>query len=175
MFKNHLTKKMSIIAMMVFLCLSVLSGFGILWWNNGPYVEFTVVQHFVDPEDDAIRLILRNASLARIQAAVKESGKSVNDIKWQGTSLLGYAVQENRENVVIWLLEQGADPNAMRSAGAPLLIAIHRENIAMTKLLLDHGADPDLDTRDGITPRWVAVDVVKNDEVIKLLQKYPKR
>ncbi|MCK4871769.1 MAG: ankyrin repeat domain-containing protein [Phycisphaerales bacterium] len=137
-----------------------------------PYVTVTVERGFVRPDDRAFTLLSQRASLEEIRASVLASGKHVDEIVWMGASLLSEAVVEDREDVAAWLLEQGADPDGISPATAPLCYAIQHENMAMILLLLKHGADPDLNMGGVSTPRWVAIHLVKNQEIIDLLENW---
>ena len=57
-------------------------------------------------------------------------------------SLLEWAVEEDRADVVEWLLEHGADPGVcVRHREMPLHSALRRENVPMILNLIRHGAD----------------------------------
>jgi len=109
----------------------------------------------VGPEDNAISQ-LDNGQLTEIQRSVAISGKKVDEIFWMGGSLLYWAASRKRIDVAEWLLAEGADPNGIHLGMTPLCAAISSESVAMVKLLVKFGADPDLGPASGITPRGVA-------------------
>lgn len=54
-------------------------------------------------------------------------------------------------------LREGASPNARDFYDlSPLLCAVSRHDLEMTRLLLDHGADPNQAKKDGVTPIFLA-------------------
>jgi hypothetical protein len=60
---------------------------------------------------------------------------------------------------VKWMLDYGADPNHMneRFGETPLHGAVrHKCKDAIVQMLLDRGANPDVKSRDGVTPRQLA-------------------
>ena len=131
-------------------------GAAAVWPWLGPGIHVTVQQELVGSEDKVVILVQQGASLEEVQAGVRRSGKHVDEISWFGESLLYYAVDVRRIDVAEWLLKEGADPNGIYRARVPLERAIHQEHLAMVKLLIEFGADPDLDTGHGITPRRIA-------------------
>ncbi|MCL5097493.1 MAG: ankyrin repeat domain-containing protein [Candidatus Omnitrophica bacterium] len=79
----------------------------------------------------------------------------------QEVAMLGY------NDMAELLLTYKANPNPERF-DAPLWSAVTRNNLALAKLLLDHGADPNLSTSFGNTPLFQAVAQF-NKEMVELL------
>lgn len=78
-----------------------------------------------------------------------------------GMTALHLAARQGYIETVEALLEAGADVNAL-SAGdktSPLLIATINGRFDLGKVLLDHGADPNLASEAGATPLYAAVNV----------------
>jgi ankyrin repeat protein len=75
---------------------------------------------------------------ARLLAA---AGANVNDVDAWGVSAVTLAAHSGYESLVEFLLEKGADPNAMRAGFAPLHEAIMRRDETMVAALLAHGAN----------------------------------
>ena len=140
-----------VVAMVVLVVVAALCPF--------PGVNVSVQRRLVGPRDEAMTLLLRDASLEEIQVAFERSGKKVDDTSFLGGTLLYHSVAKRRPNVARWLLEQGANPNGTYAdfGGVPLEKAIRQEDIAMVRLLIQVGADPDLRMCDGWTsPRGEA-------------------
>jgi len=76
-------------------------------------------------------------SATRLHAA----GANVNDTDAWGVSATALAAHGGHGELVAWLLEHGADPNAARAGFAPLHAAIMRRDAAMAAALLAHGAN----------------------------------
>jgi len=69
------------------------------------------------------------------------AGADVNDADAWGVSAVTLAAHSGFGPLVEFLLEKGADPNAMRAGFAPLHEAIMRRDEKMAAALLAHGAD----------------------------------
>ena len=123
-----------------------------------PQVHVSVDRQLVGPSDEAMGLLLKGAPLDQIQAAVRRSGKHVDQISHLGGTLLFYAAAEHRIDVAQWLLKEGANPNGTWNGfgGVPLAEAISKQDVTMVRLLLAGGADPDLEMTGGSTPRGYA-------------------
>jgi ankyrin repeat protein len=136
----------------IVVCATVLAGVVALLVYFKPTIRYTSRIELVGPEE-AIELVKQKGSLDQIKLAVAKSGKGVDGITFLGCSLLFWAVDTDREDVVVWALGEGANPNGIAPAAAPLLAAVYKNNPKMVKLLVAAGADPDFDTGFGITPR----------------------
>jgi ankyrin repeat protein len=102
------------------------------------------------------------------------AGANVNDTDAWGVSATSLAAHSGERDLVAFLLEKGADPNAMAPGFAPLHEAIMRRDEPMVKALLSHGADANAPLRTwtptrrsshdyhfapeliGATPFWLA-------------------
>jgi ankyrin repeat protein len=87
--------------------------------------------------------ILFAARVGDIESArlLVAAGANVNDTDAWGVSAVTLAAHSGFDDVVELLLENGADPNAMKAGFAPLHEAIMRRDEKMVGALLDHGAN----------------------------------
>jgi uncharacterized protein len=92
-------------------------------------------------EETALLFAARVGDLASAQLLVK-AGANVNDVDAWGVSAVTLAAHSGFGDVVDFLLEKGADPNAMKAGFAPLHESIMRRDQHMVASLLAHGADP---------------------------------
>jgi len=138
-----------------------------LWFR--PRFSVRVERNLVGPEDKAMELLWQGATLDEIKGAVQKSGKHVDQISALGGSLLFWAASKGRLDVARWLLEQGADPDGIHPGSRPLKTAVLGEKVAMVRLLVSHGADPDLKTDiAGATIRQLA-EQEANPEIVAAL------
>jgi hypothetical protein len=170
-----------------------------------PFVHFSITHELTGPENPEVwSLLEKGAPLEDIQHAVRSTDKPIEHIVWVGGSILECSIEENRSDVVLWLLNEGANPDGVYSRGGPLRVAIHNkdedmvrlllehgadpnagkgdvmvsaigeEDLGIIRLLLEHGADPDLDFGAGGTPRKLALDS-ENMELRRLFQNSSNR
>ena len=91
------------------------------------------------------------------------------DVKIEYGTPLVYAVLYKRMELVKYLLNRGANVNALYDGHySPLMSAVERENIELTKLLLEANVDITLRDKYGNDALFRAVHVV-NIDLIKLL------
>jgi len=90
--------------------------------------------------ETALLFAARVGGLASAQLLVA-SGANVNDADAWGVSAVTLATHSGFDDLVDFLLEKGADPNAMRAGFSPLHEAIMRRDERVVRSLLDHGAD----------------------------------
>jgi ankyrin repeat protein len=117
------------------------------------------------------------------------AGANVNDADAWGVSAVTLAAHSGFTDLVIWLLDQGADPNVVGPGFTALHEAIMRRDTRMVTALLAHGADANAplttwtptrrSSRDhnfapelvGATPFWLAARFVEPDVMRALIAK----
>ena len=77
-------------------------------------------------------------------AYLLEHGANINAKDEERRTALSHAVERKRFETVQFLLEHGVDMHYAQTVGDPLHIAVQSGNIKITKLLLEHGANPNL-------------------------------
>jgi ankyrin repeat protein len=86
------------------------------------------------------------------------AGADVNDQPPYGTSATVVAAHSGHREVAVFLLRQGADPNAADAGYTALHSAILHKDAALVRALLDHGADVDAPVESSTPVRRDAVD-----------------
>ena len=76
-------------------------------------------------------------------------GVSINQNVSGGVTALMEAVSHGQVETVRFLLANGADVNARAENGSTALFRASLENIEIGRILLEHGADPAIETNDG--------------------------
>jgi uncharacterized protein len=100
--------------------------------------------------DTALMFAARVGDLASAKLLVV-AGANVDDADAWGVSATAMAAHAGHRDIVAFLLEHGADPNAARAGFSPLHAAIMRRDEEMASALLARGADANAPVR-GWTP-----------------------
>lgn len=100
-----------------------------------------------------------------------DRGINVNSSTANGGTMLEWSIRNDHSDVAIRLIEVGADVNKANnsnSGSSPLMSAVRRSNIKLTKLLLENGANVFYETSD---KRSVISNVIDNNSIpiVKLL------
>jgi ankyrin repeat protein len=96
------------------------------------------------PDRDALAAAAQAGDVARVKELVAH-GCPLDGFDELGKTPLHHAVEGEHENVVVFLIESGADVNAHDErviGNTPLGEVAGRCSLAMARLLLDAGADP---------------------------------
>lgn len=135
--------------------------------------------------DTALLFATRSGDLASAKALVA-AGANVNDADAWGVSASTLAAHAGFSDVLRFLLDRGADPNAAAAGFTALHAAILRRDVGMARALLGHGADANQplatwtptrrSSRDyhfapelvGATPYWLAARFAA-PEIMRLL------
>jgi len=148
-----MAQKYKLILISVFMILLI--GWIIAEIVFSPRVNIHVETHLVDAGDKVFGL-LDHQPLEEIKKAVESSGKGVDEATMYSGTYLYWAASAKRIDVAKWLLEKGANPNGVDPAMTPLRAAVMKNDLLMVKLLVQAGANPDIDPGDGLTPRRMA-------------------
>lgn len=137
--------------------------------------------------DTALLFAARSGDLASAKLLVA-SGANVNDADAWGVSATVMAAHAGYGDLVEFLLERGADPNAATAGFAAIHAAIMRRDVGTVTALLRHDADPNLrlstwtptrrSSKDhnfapelvGATPFWLAARFSQPDTMRLLLE-----
>jgi ankyrin repeat protein len=87
---------------------------------------------------------LESAKLLLAAGANAAAGANVNDADAWGVTAVTLAAHSGFTDLVLYLLDKGADPNKSDNGFAALHEGIMRRDEKMIAALLDHGADPNL-------------------------------
>jgi len=111
--------------------------------------------------------------LRHVQMMVESKKEVLYELSSHGLTALGIAVYFNHEEIVRYLLSQGADPNICSQNDYqvfPLHTASSENNDTISKLLLDAGAEVNVQQQGGYTPLHFAAAHGNIDLIIALLE-----
>jgi ankyrin repeat protein len=92
-------------------------------------------------------------NLEAVKAAVSEDRSVLAAREWDNATLLHLAVGQNQKEMTEYLLDEGADVNAVTTDGlTPLHMAAQNGNIPIAQILLDHKAKINAVDAKGWTP-----------------------
>ena len=99
----------------------------------------------------------RNGDVGTARVLV-DAGADVQDTEASGASALVIAAHSGHGPLGIYLLEQGADPNAVGSGYTALHAAVLRGQVELVEALLEHGADLNAVVEHGTPGRRFSAD-----------------
>lgn len=108
----------------------------------------------VRPPSDIYEAVIAG-DLSSVKKFLSAERKSLNEHSRDGFTALGFAAFFNRPDVAKYLLEQGADPNIASSNDfkvAPLHSSVAAKSLEITRMLLDHKANPNVFQQNDVTP-----------------------
>ena len=95
-----------------------------------------------------------------------KAGVPVDDTAANGATALTIAAHSGHGALAMFVLDQGADPNADGAGYTPLHAAVLRGNVALLKALLAKGANPNVKLAKGTSSRYYSKDYAFNDLLI---------
>jgi ankyrin repeat protein len=104
-----------------------------------------------------------NIDVARV---LLDSGSNVNDKAASGVTVLTQAAHSGHQDLAIFLLERGADPNAIDSGYTALHAAVLRSEVDLVEALLEHGAIIDTPVEHGSPGRRFSADYSIRSQLI---------
>jgi ankyrin repeat protein len=104
-----------------------------------------------------------NIDVARV---LLDSGSNVNDNAASGVTVLTQAAHSGHQDLAIFLLERGADPNAIDSGYTALHAAVLRSEVDLVEALLEHGAIIDTPVEHGSPGRRFSADYSIRSQLI---------
>ena len=128
---------------------------------------FPAISHYLYPGDTAVH-IAAAAHTRRLANSVLARGADVRARNRRGAEPIHYAADggpagihwnpDDQHEVITYLVEAGADPNAKDNSGvAPLHRAVRHRSSSAVSALIEAGADPLLANKSGSTPLHLAV------------------
>jgi ankyrin repeat protein len=124
-------------------------------------VRFSQSQQLVGPESELYFSIVRGEPRGVIEQLIERDASDLHDFYFIGQSLLAHAIRYGRNDVIDLLIEHGANPNGLGRVGesTPLFIAVIYDDEVAARLLMSHGADPNMTAPGfGMSPYDYAID-----------------
>jgi uncharacterized protein len=112
-------------------------------------------------DDDGNPIPVRPTPKAGDLVGIALAGRRVAPTLMGGMTALLYAARDGNVAAARALVESGADVNqvSVSDKSSPMVIAISNAHYELGKMLLDHGADPNIANSDGLVPLYAAIDM----------------
>ncbi|MCX7550185.1 ankyrin repeat domain-containing protein [Xanthomarina sp. F2636L] len=112
--------------------------------------------------------VARSGSVEEVKALMAINSDTINSVNDKGFMPLTLACYNGNEAVALFLIKQVKDINGDSKYGTPLMATVFRNHVPLTKVLLEHGANPNISDVNNTTPLHYAV-LNKNETIIALL------
>ncbi len=146
----------------IFSIIIVISGFTYAVFALGKTDFFPEIHSEIDDTTPLINAAIEN-DVAKIESLLDE-GMDINEMDFEGSTALHWAVYYSSYEAAEALLKAGADPNTVDEyETTPLFSAVFAEDLEMVKLLLKYGVDIDYKDSTGSTAYDYAVDYEYNE------------
>ena len=122
-----------------------------------PHGQYGYNREILHGGNTALMFAARDGDLASARVLV-DAGADVDDANAWGVSAVTMAAHAGYRELVAFLLERGADPNADEAGFAALHEAVMRRDGEIVAILLDHGADPNIRLRTWTPARRASRD-----------------
>ena len=110
-----------------------------------------------------------------IAKVLLQNGATIHPLTKTDNSSLEIALSCNRKDMAEFLVNNGSDVNRRQKASGntPIFLAIENENVELTRLLLEHGANLNVEVNDVSlrTPLHLAI-AKESLEIVKLITDY---
>ena len=113
-------------------------------------------QEFVDIAEILIKLSESSDTITKL---MKDNVSHISARNDSGTTVLHYAAHFNKPEIVLWLIQHGADVKVANNAGwrAIHFAAMSGNVTSATEILKKYVAAVNIETREGWTPVWIAL------------------
>ncbi|MEC9354627.1 MAG: ankyrin repeat domain-containing protein [Gemmatimonadota bacterium] len=122
-----------------------------------PHSDPANQQNVPHGNNTALMFAAREGDVASAKLLIA-AGARVNDFNARGTSAIVLAAHSGYRDVVEFLLDVSADPDAAEAGFSALHLAIMRRDHAMARTLLEHGADPNAQVTNWSASRRASSD-----------------
>jgi len=139
--------------LLIILIVMVIACFSI----NIPILTIDYKYTLIGPKNPVVNMITNHAPLQKIKDELNKNPKAINTYSYMHETMLAFAADDDRTNIVELLLSMGADPNGRIGGNTkkphtpPLYYAVQNNNLHMIRILLEAGADPAERNKYGMT------------------------
>lgn len=138
---------------------------------NMPGASDSTKEKILNDPGFALHYAAENGDLNLARITIENRKVDVNYIDPSGFTALFRAVMRKQKDLLLLLLDRGADPDIQTREGfTALMAAAESGDMELLKILLDHKANPNLRTLQGATTLHIAASL-GHVEIIKMLLK----
>lgn len=138
--------------------------------NNKENVKHDSLSDMVEQNPGlALHYAADSGDIGLAKTILKKRNADINHIDSSGFTPLFRAAMKKQKSFIMFMLENGADPNLQTREGfTPLMAAVESGDVTLVEIFLKHKANPDLQTIQGTTSLHIAASTGKT-EIIRLL------
>lgn len=118
-------------------------------------IKYQLLQSLQKKEDhgDTLFFFIKDGNYNELKNEFNKKKPDIDIKDSNGNTMLNLAVQSQCKKIVMFLLNNGANPNiANDTSNTPLHYALSHHNFEIVDLLLKKGADENIPNKNGITP-----------------------
>ena len=115
--------------------------------------------------------VARSGSVEEVKALMAINPDTINVLNDKGFMSLTLACYNGNEAVGLFLIDSVSELNGESKYGTPLMAAVFKGQISLSKALLEKGANPNLADVNKTTPLHYAV-LLNNETLIELLMDF---
>ncbi|GLB52212.1 ankyrin repeat-containing protein [Neptunitalea chrysea] len=132
--------------------------------------QYTVSAQDAMPSENGVNVfdLARNGTLQQMDSLYTKTPYKIDSIDMRGFTPLILSCYRGSDEVAVFVAEHTKNINYSSDNGTALMALVFKQNLELSKKLLDYGADPNMADKNGVTPLIYAIQF-KNLPMVELL------